>query len=89
MPKYQIPTKGEKLWTYTYPNNSKAQLDYIFINKKWIDITGTVKHTPFERVSSNHVALSAGAVVYTNCFSARPSSMSVLDMALNNLMVRF
>ena len=23
-----------KLWTYTYTNNTKAQIDYIFINKK-------------------------------------------------------
>ena len=24
-----------KLWTYTYANNIKAQIDYVFINKKW------------------------------------------------------
>ena len=24
-----------KLWIYTYVNNSKAQIDYVFINKKW------------------------------------------------------
>ena len=24
-----------KLWTYMYANNSKAQIDYVFINKKW------------------------------------------------------
>ena len=24
-----------KLWTYMYANNTKAQIDYIFINKKW------------------------------------------------------
>ena len=24
-----------KLWTYTYTNNTKAQIVYIFINKKW------------------------------------------------------
>ena len=24
-----------KLWTYTYTNNSKAQIDYVFINRKW------------------------------------------------------
>ena len=23
-----------KLWTYTYANNNKAQIDYVFINKK-------------------------------------------------------
>ena len=26
-----------KLWTYTYTNNAKAQIDYILINKKWIN----------------------------------------------------
>ena len=33
-----------KLWTYTFPNNSKVQLDYIFINKKCINsaLTGVV-----------------------------------------------
>ena len=37
-------------------------------------------------------AQSVGAAEYTNCISARgvrPHSMSVLDMTLNNLMVRF
>ena len=24
-----------KLWTYTYANNTKAQIDYVLINKKW------------------------------------------------------
>ena len=24
-----------KLWIYTYANNTKAQIDYVFINKKW------------------------------------------------------
>ena len=24
-----------KLWTYTYANKSKAQIDYVFINRKW------------------------------------------------------
>ena len=26
--------RNGKLWTYTYPNNTKAQIDYVFINKK-------------------------------------------------------
>ena len=24
-----------KLWPYTYANNSKTQIDYVFINRKW------------------------------------------------------
>ena len=27
--------KEGKLWTNTYPNNTKAQIDYVFISKKW------------------------------------------------------
>ena len=27
--------RKEKLWSYTYANNAKAQIDYILINKKW------------------------------------------------------
>ena len=26
-----------KLWTHTYPNADRAQLDYMMINKKWIN----------------------------------------------------
>ena len=26
-----------KLWTYTYANNAKAQIDYILMNKQWIN----------------------------------------------------
>ena len=26
--------RERKLWTYTYANNTKAQIDYVFINKK-------------------------------------------------------
>ena len=27
--------KEGKLWTYMYANNTKAQIDYVLINKKW------------------------------------------------------
>ena len=34
----KFPKGKDKLWAYTYPNNAKASLDYIFMNKKWINI---------------------------------------------------
>ena len=34
---YLIHKMVVKLWTYTSRNNAKAQLDYMFINKKWIN----------------------------------------------------
>ena len=42
--------RKEKLWPLIYPNNCKAQLNYIIINKKWINSA----LNSFERVSSNH-----------------------------------
>ena len=27
--------RNDKLWTHTYPNGERAQLDHILINKKW------------------------------------------------------
>ena len=47
--------KKKKLWTYTYVNNSKAQIDYIFINKKWnYSALNCEAYTTFEGVSSDH-----------------------------------
>ena len=44
-----------KLWTYTYANNTKAQIDYIFINKKWKNITVNCEaYSSFVGVSSDH-----------------------------------
>ena len=44
-----------KLWTYTYASNIKAQIDYIFINKKWNNSTLNCEAYPsFEGVSSDH-----------------------------------
>ena len=44
-----------RLWTYTYANYRKAQIDYIFINKKWKNSAMNCKaYSPFEGVSSNH-----------------------------------
>ena len=44
-----------KLWTYTYPNNRKDQLDYILINKEWINSAMNCEaYSSFEGVSSNH-----------------------------------
>ena len=40
--------KGQKTMDINYLNNSKAQLDYIFMNKKWIELW-TVRHTHFWR----------------------------------------
>ena len=44
-----------KLWTYMYTNNSKAQIDYILINKKWKNSAINCEaYSSFEGVSSDH-----------------------------------
>ena len=42
-----------KLWTYTYANNAKAQIDYILTNKKWINSAlNYMAYSSFKGVSS-------------------------------------
>ena len=52
--------REEKLWTYTYANNSKAQIDYIFINKKWKNSAMNCEaYSSFEGVSFDHRMVTA------------------------------
>ena len=49
-----------KLWTYTYANNTKAQTDYTFINKKWNNSALNCEaYSSFEGVSSDHQIVMA------------------------------
>ena len=49
-----------KLWTYTYVNNNKAQIDYVFINKKWKNSAMDCEaYSSFEGVSFNHRIVTA------------------------------
>ena len=49
-----------KLWTYTYVNSSKAQIDYVFINKKWKNSAMNCEaYSSFEGVSSDHRIVTA------------------------------
>ena len=49
-----------KLWTYTYANNNKAQIDYIFINRKWKNSAMNCEaYSSFEGVSSDHRIVTA------------------------------
>ena len=55
-----FPKKEGKLWTYTYANNTKAQIDYIFINKKWKNSTVNCEaYSSFMGVSSDHQIVTA------------------------------
>ena len=49
-----------KSWTYTYANNSKAQIDYVFINKKWENSAKNCEaYSSFEGISSDHRIVTA------------------------------
>ena len=46
---------GGGLWIHNYLNNSKAEINYIFINKKWIDNAVDFEvHSSFDIASSDH-----------------------------------
>ena len=48
------------LWTYIYANNAKAQIDYIFINKKWNNSALNCEaYSSFEGMSSDHRIVTA------------------------------
>ena len=49
-----------KLWTYPCANNSKAQIDYVLINKKWKNSAINCEaYSSFEGVSSDHRLVTA------------------------------
>ena len=50
----QFEKKGGKRWTYIYPNNVKAQLNYLLINQKWINSALNYEaYSSFDVVSFN------------------------------------
>ena len=57
----QIPVSfNGKLWTYTYANNSKAQIDNVLINKKWENSAmNSEAYSSFEGVSTDHRIVTA------------------------------
>ena len=47
--------RNGKLWTYTNANNTKAPIDYVFINKKWNNSALNCEaYSSFEGESSDH-----------------------------------
>ena len=47
--------RKSKIWTYTYANNTKAKLDHILINNKWITSDLNCEaYSSFEGVASDH-----------------------------------
>ena len=67
-----------KLWTYTYANNSKALIDYVFINRKWKNSAMNCEaYSSFEGVSSDHRIVTAKPTKKKKTLEKRqPSTMT-------------
>ena len=51
--------KTGKLWTQTHPNGSKSQVDFILINRKWINsVKNCEAYNTFDYVFSDHRIIS-------------------------------
>ena len=62
MPKYKLSKKKRegKLWTNTYVNNAKGQIDFVFINKQWKNsAVNCGAYSSFVGVSSDHRIVTA------------------------------
>ena len=52
--------KSGELWTHTYATNAKAQIDYMLINKKWINSALNCEaYSYFEGISFDHKIVTA------------------------------
>ena len=55
----QFQKKRRKLWTHTYPSEDRAQLDYMMINKKWINsVQNCEAYHSLEGISTDHHIVS-------------------------------
>ena len=56
--KFRKPNR--KLWTFQYPNTTKAQLDFILVRKKWVNSVQNVEaYNTFVTVGSDHRIITA------------------------------
>ena len=77
--------KVGKLWTYTYVNNSKAQIDYVFINKKWnYSAMNCEAYSSLEGVSSDHRIVTAKLRLSLRKNATRTATTKHYDWALLN-----
>ena len=83
MPQYKLSKKEGKLWTYTYANNSKAQIDYVFINRKWKNCAMNCEaYSSFEGVSSDHRIVTAKLRLSLRKNATRTATTKHYDWAL-------
>ena len=74
-----------KLWTYTYANNTKAQIDYVLINKKWKNSALNCEaYSSFEGVTTDHRIVSAKIRLSLRKNAKRTATTKHYDWALLN-----
>ena len=79
----------EKPWTYTYANNTKALIDYVFINKKWNNSSLNCEaYSSFEGMSSDHLIVTAKIRLSLRINSARTTTVHYDLSLLNNRDIR-
>ena len=77
--------KEGKLWTYTYANNTKAQIDYVFTNKKWKNrAVNCEAYSSFEGVSSDHWIVTAKIQLSLRKNTTRTTTTIHYELALLN-----
>ena len=75
--------REEKLWTYMYANNSKAQIDYVFMNKKWKNSAINCEaYSSFEGMSSDHQIVTAKIRLSLRKNATRTATTKHYDWAL-------
>ena len=74
-----------KLWTYTYANKSKAQIDYVLINRKWENSAMNCEaYSSFEGVSSDHRIVTAKVRLSLQKNATSKATTKPYDWALLN-----
>ena len=74
-----------KLWTYTYANNTKAQIDYVLINKKRKNSALNCEaYSSFEGVSTDHRIVTAKIRLSLRKNAKRTATTKHYDWALLN-----
>ena len=77
--------RKDKLWTYTYANNTKAQIDYVLISKKWKNSAMNCEaYSSFEGVSTDHLIVTAKIRLSLRKNDKRTATTKHYDWALLN-----
>ena len=77
--------KEGKVWTYTYANNTEAQIDHVFINKKWKNSAMNCEaYSSSEGVSSDHRIVTAKIRLSLRKNATRTATTKHYDWALLN-----